>query len=36
MSQAVQGVHHIVVSVPDSNKAREFYFDLLGAVEAWL
>jgi catechol 2,3-dioxygenase-like lactoylglutathione lyase family enzyme len=29
----VQGVHHIGVSVPDIAKAREFYIDLLGAVE---
>jgi catechol 2,3-dioxygenase-like lactoylglutathione lyase family enzyme len=29
----VQGVHHIGVSVPDLAKAREFYIDLLGAVE---
>ena len=26
-------VHHIGVSVPDLAKAREFYLDLLGAVE---
>ena len=29
----VQGVHHIGVSVPDIARAREFYIDLLGAVE---
>lgn len=29
----VQGVHHIGISVPDIAKAREFYIDLLGAVE---
>jgi len=29
----VIGVHHISVSVPDLDKAREFYFDILGAVE---
>lgn len=29
----VIGVHHIGVSVPDLDKAREFYFDILGAVE---
>jgi catechol 2,3-dioxygenase-like lactoylglutathione lyase family enzyme len=33
MSIGVQGVHHIGVSVPDIAKAREFYIDLLGAVE---
>jgi catechol 2,3-dioxygenase-like lactoylglutathione lyase family enzyme len=33
MSIGVQGVHHIGVSVPDLAKAREFYIDLLGAVE---
>jgi catechol 2,3-dioxygenase-like lactoylglutathione lyase family enzyme len=29
----VQGVHHIGISVPDIARAREFYIDLLGAVE---
>ncbi len=29
----IQGIHHIGVSVPDIAKAREFYIDLLGAVE---
>lgn len=29
----VQGVHHIAISVPDLEKARTFYIDLLGAVE---
>ncbi len=29
----VLGVHHIGVSVPDLDKAREFYLDILGAVE---
>ncbi|MFM5886192.1 MAG: VOC family protein [Novosphingobium sp.] len=29
----IQGVHHIGVSVPDIAKARQFYIDLLGAVE---
>jgi catechol 2,3-dioxygenase-like lactoylglutathione lyase family enzyme len=29
----VQGVHHVSVSVPDINRAREFYIDLLGAKE---
>jgi catechol 2,3-dioxygenase-like lactoylglutathione lyase family enzyme len=29
----IQGVHHIGISVPDIAKAREFYVDLLGAVE---
>lgn len=33
MSVGVQGVHHIGVSVPDIDKAREFYIELLGAVE---
>ncbi len=33
MTIGVQGVHHIGVSVPDIAKAREFYIDLLGAVE---
>lgn len=33
MGGIVQGVHHIGVSVPDLEKAREFYIDLLGAVE---
>jgi catechol 2,3-dioxygenase-like lactoylglutathione lyase family enzyme len=32
-SLGVQGVHHIGISVPDIAKAREFYIDLLGAVE---
>lgn len=29
----VMGVHHIGVSVPDLARAREFYIDILGAVE---
>lgn len=29
----VIGVHHIGVSVPDLDKAREFYIDILGGVE---
>lgn len=29
----VIGVHHIGVSVPDLDKAREFYLGILGAVE---
>ena len=29
----VMGVHHIGVSVPDLEKAREFYLGILGAVE---
>jgi catechol 2,3-dioxygenase-like lactoylglutathione lyase family enzyme len=33
MSLGIQGVHHIGVSVPDLAKAREFYINLLGAVE---
>lgn len=33
MTLGIQGVHHIGVSVPDIAKAREFYIDLLGAVE---
>lgn len=33
MKRHVQGVHHIGVSVPDLERAREFYIDLLGAVE---
>jgi catechol 2,3-dioxygenase-like lactoylglutathione lyase family enzyme len=33
MPLGVQGVHHIAVSVPDIDKARIFYIDLLGAVE---
>jgi catechol 2,3-dioxygenase-like lactoylglutathione lyase family enzyme len=33
MLPGVQGVHHIGISVPDIVKAREFYLDLLGAVE---
>lgn len=33
MSIGVQGVHHVGVSVPDIARAREFYIDLLGAVE---
>lgn len=33
MGIGIQGVHHIGVSVPDIEKAREFYVDLLGAVE---
>ncbi len=33
MSLGVQGIHHIGVSVPDIQKARHFYIDLLGGVE---
>lgn len=33
MSIGVRGVQHIGVSVPDLDKARSFYVDLLGAVE---
>lgn len=33
MERHVQGVHHIGVSVPDLERARAFYIDLLGAVE---
>ncbi len=33
MSLGVQGVHHIGVSVPDIDRARTFYIDLLGAIE---
>lgn len=29
----IMGVHHIGVSVPDLARAREFYVDILGAVE---
>ncbi|MDE2404880.1 MAG: VOC family protein [Sphingomonadales bacterium] len=29
----VRGVHHIGVSVPDLERAREFYVDILGGVE---
>ena len=29
----IQGVHHIGVSVPDLALARQFYIDMLGAVE---
>jgi catechol 2,3-dioxygenase-like lactoylglutathione lyase family enzyme len=29
----IQGVHHIGISVPDIEKARHFYIDLLGGVE---
>jgi catechol 2,3-dioxygenase-like lactoylglutathione lyase family enzyme len=32
-SLGVQGVHHIGISVPDLARAREFYIDLLGAIE---
>jgi catechol 2,3-dioxygenase-like lactoylglutathione lyase family enzyme len=28
-----QGVHHVAVSVPDIDRAREFYIGLLGAEE---
>jgi len=31
--KAIIGVHHVSVSVPDIEKAREFYIDLLGAQE---
>ena len=31
--KSVLGVHHVAVSVPDIDKAREFYLDLLGAEE---
>lgn len=33
MSIGAKGIQHIGVSVPDLGKAREFYLDLLGAVE---
>ncbi len=33
MNLGIQGVHHIGISVPDLEKAREFYIDLLGGVE---
>lgn len=33
MGTGIKGVHHIGVSVPDLEKAREFYVDLLGGVE---
>jgi len=29
----ILGIHHIGVSVPDLDKAREFYIDILGAQE---
>lgn len=29
----VIGVHHIGVSVPDLDRAREFYLDILGGIE---
>lgn len=29
----IEGIHHIAVSVPDIDKAREFYINLLGAEE---
>ncbi|HET8612889.1 MAG TPA: VOC family protein [Sphingomonas sp.] len=31
--QNIEGVHHIAVSVPDLDRARAFYVDLLGAEE---
>lgn len=33
MNLGIQGVHHIGISVPDLEKAREFYLGLLGGVE---
>jgi catechol 2,3-dioxygenase-like lactoylglutathione lyase family enzyme len=33
MIPGIQGVHHIGISVPDLEKARRFYIDLLGGVE---
>jgi catechol 2,3-dioxygenase-like lactoylglutathione lyase family enzyme len=33
MALGIQGIHHIGISVPDLDKAREFYVGLLGAVE---
>ena len=33
MSIGAKGIQHIGVSVPDLDKAREFYLGLLGAVE---
>lgn len=33
MSIGAKGIQHIGVSVPDLDKARTFYIDLLGAVE---
>lgn len=33
MGTGIQGVHHIGISVPDIEKARQFYIDLLGGVE---
>lgn len=29
----IQGVHHVAVSVPDIDRARKFYIELLGAQE---
>lgn len=33
MNLGIQGVHHIGISVPDLEKARAFYIDLLGGIE---
>ena len=33
MALGIQGIHHIGISVPDLDKAREFYVGLLGGVE---
>lgn len=33
MSLGVQGIYHIGVSVPDIDRALNFYIDLLGGVE---
>jgi catechol 2,3-dioxygenase-like lactoylglutathione lyase family enzyme len=33
MSIGARGIHHVGISVPDLDKARTFYLDLLGGVE---
>ena len=33
MGIGAQGIHHIGISVPDLDRARMFYIDVLGAVE---
>lgn len=30
---AIRGVHHVAISVPDLEKARAFYVDILGCTE---
>jgi catechol 2,3-dioxygenase-like lactoylglutathione lyase family enzyme len=31
----IVGVHHVSVTVPDIERARQFYIELLGAIEVF-